>query len=75
MIIPADRMTKQELVEALMNASTEQTAKLLFEIYYKFVTDQLDADYLQNVGKQFGIDLEQRYIDYVTLSEESEDEF
>lgn len=72
--IRIDRMTKQQIVQEMMKHSTEATASLLFDIYYLFITDQLDADYLEEQGRRFGIDLEREFIDRMTKQQEDEDD-
>lgn len=71
--INLDTMSKAEIAQFFMDQSTRETSKLLFEIYVRFVTDQLDADYLQEMGERFGVDLERSFIEYATTSNEEDE--
>lgn len=72
--IDISKLSKLEIVRIMAQTSTEETADLLFEIYYKFVTDQLDTDYLEQLGYRFNTDLEKRFVEYFANQADEEEE-
>lgn len=72
--IHIDKMSKQQIVSEMMRMSSDSTAALLYGIYYRFITDQLDADYLEDLGYRFGIDLEAEFVKQMARSQEEDEE-
>lgn len=55
-------LTKVQIATKMMEVHTEETADLIFKIYSKFINDDLDVEYLEEIGYRFGADIRDRYI-------------
>ena len=55
-------LTKVQIATKMMEVHTEETADLIFKIYSKFINDDLDVEYLEELGYRFGVDIRDRYI-------------
>lgn len=67
-------LTKDQVANKVMEVHTEETAKLIFQIYAKFINDTLDVECLEELGFQFGVDIREKYIQKALKYSEEGDE-